>query len=139
QSKTAAGDAHRAAGGQTEGNRGERRPEGAGYRAPARAEDGHRLDDPRGRPGRLEGRTGTGRGPRRCGGRLMRILDWRERPAGGRRVIAFSEADGNGESWVYAACRSAGACESLFETLWNQGWRTLARKAPAALWLERSE
>ena len=67
----------------------------------------------------------------------MQTLDWIDRLAGDRRVMAVSAADRCGETWVYAECWSARDCDELFVFLWEQGWRTLARQGPEQLWLER--
>jgi hypothetical protein len=67
----------------------------------------------------------------------MRTLDWHERLSDDCRVVAIGDAIRNGAPWVYADCRNHRACDSLFDSLWEQGRRTLARKGPAQLWLER--
>src|SRR5439155_15366459 len=58
---------------------------------------------------------------------MRRFFDWRERLAGDRRVVALGEVDRDGVLWVIAHCRSGGVAESLFDSLWVQGWRTLGR------------
>ena len=59
--------------------------------------------------------------------------------SGDRRVLAISEADRNGETWVCAECRSARACASLLTVLERCGVLSAARKGKASLWLERAE
>jgi hypothetical protein len=69
----------------------------------------------------------------------MRLLDWRERLAGDDRVIGFSEADRDGETWVYCHCRSARACTALLKHLQQWGVLAAARKGRTSVWLEQSD
>src|SRR5438045_315757 len=52
---------------------------------------------------------------------VERFFDWYNRLAGDRRVVAFSEAERDGERWVIAYCKNYRACDKLFDALWDQG------------------
>ena len=54
-------------------------------------------------------------------------------------MATLGEEERGGELWLLADCRSPGAAESLFDALWGRGWRTLGRRSPHSLWLERAE
>jgi hypothetical protein len=69
----------------------------------------------------------------------VRLLDWRERLAGDGRVIGFSEAERDGETWVYCDCRSARDCTAPLQHLQQWGMLSAARKGRASLWLEQAE
>jgi hypothetical protein len=66
----------------------------------------------------------------------MKTLTWRERLAGDRRVIAIGDADRYGALWIYCDCRNPRAAASLLTDLQQRGVKGVARKGPAALWLE---
>jgi hypothetical protein len=70
---------------------------------------------------------------------MNRLLDWMGKSAGDRRIVAWSEEDRDGELWVIVHCRNRMAADSLFDALWDQGWRTLGRHDRDSLWLERSD
>jgi hypothetical protein len=70
---------------------------------------------------------------------MTRLLDWMQRLAGDRRIIAFSEEERDGELWVAVHCRNRAAADRLFDAFWDKGWRTLGRHSRASLWLERSD
>jgi hypothetical protein len=70
---------------------------------------------------------------------MATLLRWYERLALDRRVIALGEADrDDGAWWVYVECHGERSYDSLFDELWQQGYRTLARRDHASLWLEPS-
>jgi mannose-6-phosphate isomerase class I len=73
---------------------------------------------------------------------MNRMLDWRDRLAGDRRVVALGEderKERDGELWIVAHCHSSCAADRLFDHLWDQGWRTLGRRSANSIWLERAD
>ena len=69
----------------------------------------------------------------------MSLLDWHGLLRGDRRIAMLGEEKRHGEPWVFADCESAEAYESLFETLWNAGYRGMARRDEGSVWLGRAE
>ena len=70
---------------------------------------------------------------------MNRLLDWMNRLAGDRGIVAYSEEERDGQLWVVVHCRNRLAADSLFDHLWDAGWRTQGRHGRDSLWLERSE
>ena len=69
----------------------------------------------------------------------MRMLDWRERLAGDRRVVAFTEDDRYGVLFAVAICKNRRPGAPL-AGCWRPGaCPGAAMRSPNTVWLEPSE